>query len=123
MSDIISWGRADAPFVCLDDLVSQLKSAAELLLLMTEIAEDAYCESWSDGTAPSLWRVVLNAEGQPDVRDGLGYGRTAKAEARELARLCRQAQCWWTWDELANEVAMVPLSEWAAEHGKPEWMP
>lgn len=123
MSDIISWGRADAPYAFADDLSRQLKSAAELLGLMTELAEDAYCESWSEATAPELWRVVLDVDGQPEVRGGFGYDQTTKHDARELTRLCREALCWWTWDESAREVVMVPLSEWAAQRGKPEWLP
>lgn len=119
---IISWGRADAWFF-VDDLAAQLKASSELLMLMHEIAEDSYCESWSGSTSVALWRVVLDPSVQPEERDGWGYHRTERREAERLAELCREARCWWTWDEAAGDVAMVPLSEWAAEHGCPQWMP
>jgi hypothetical protein len=118
----IAWGRADSWFF-VDDLAHQLRAASDLLLLMHEIAEDSYCESWSDATAMSLWRVALDPEAQPEERGGFGYDQTERAEAHRLVELCRQAGCWWTWDEATKNVAMVPLTEWVEQHGKPSWWP
>lgn len=112
---VIDWGRADDPWVFVEDLASQLSDAAELLRAMTDEAEEAYCESWSDATALGLWRAVVNAEAQPEERSGWGYEDTDRATARRLGELALSARCWWTW--VGDSVRMVPLSEWEAEHG------
>lgn len=112
---VIDWGRADDPWIFTEDLADQLEAAAKLLRLMTEEAEEAYCENWSDATSPELWRAAVSAEAQPEQRTGWGYDDTSRAVAFELRRLALEAKCWWVW--VGDNVRMVPLSEWEAEHG------